>query len=149
MKSTHAAWDALIGLEKLTLDAGPAPADYTVGGTLTGGTSGKTSVVVAKLSSTVYLIKDRNGAYTDGEIISDGTNSRDCGAGYPVLSNENVVGLVADDSSLPSFIRNKLDSIQQRALLNSSYKLTKREAALIARALIALGENQPRDGGPA
>ncbi|MHC4620559.1 MAG: ubiquitin-activating E1 FCCH domain-containing protein [Planctomycetota bacterium] len=72
--------------EELTLDAGPAPADFSAGATLTGATSGKTCIVVEKVSSVLYKIKHRTGDFTDGEVISDGTNSRDCGTGYPQVA---------------------------------------------------------------
>lgn len=72
--------------ELLTIDGAPAPADFAAGATLTGATSLKTCAVVAKLTSTTYIVKSRSGAFTDGEIISDGTNSVDCGAGYPTFA---------------------------------------------------------------
>jgi hypothetical protein len=72
--------------ELLTIDSAPTPADFAAGATLTGATSLKSCVVVAKLTSTTYVVKSRNGTFTDGEVISDGTNSRDCGAGYPTFA---------------------------------------------------------------
>ena len=72
--------------ELLTIDGGPAPADFAAGATLTGATSLKTCIVVAKLTSTTYIVKSRSGAFTDGEVISDGTNSIDCGAGFPTFA---------------------------------------------------------------
>ena len=71
----------------LTIDVAPAPAEWAPGAELTGGSSGKKATVVAKLSGTTYIIKNINVAnFTDGEVISDGTNSRDCGAGFPTLA---------------------------------------------------------------
>lgn len=72
--------------ELLTIDGAPAPADFAAGAILTGGGSEETCVVVAKLTSTTYIVKSRSGAFTDGEIISDGTNSVNCGAGYPTFA---------------------------------------------------------------
>ena len=72
--------------ELLTIDDAPAPADFAAGAILTGGASEETCVVVAKLTSTTYIVKSRSGAFTDGEIISDGTNSVNCGAGYPTFA---------------------------------------------------------------
>lgn len=72
--------------ELLTIDVAPAPADFAAGATLIGATSGKTCVVVVKLTSTTYIVKARSGTFTDGEVISDGTNSRDCGAGFPTFT---------------------------------------------------------------
>lgn len=74
------------GLETLTLDVAPAPADWSAGTTITGGSSTKTAVIVSKVSSTVYMIRERSGAFTDGEILSDGTNVADQGAGYPTVT---------------------------------------------------------------
>ena len=71
----------------LTIDVAPAPAEWAPGATLTGVSSGKTATVVAKLTGTTYVIKNINVAnFTDGEVITDGTNSRDCGAGFPTLA---------------------------------------------------------------
>lgn len=139
MTNAHAAWDALVELEKLTLDSAPAPGNYTVGGTLTGGSSGKTSVVVAVISSTVYLIKDRSGDYTDGEIISDGTNSRDCGAGYPQVTHENVLGLMGADTRIPVADRYKCLAVRKSAKTNQV--LTKRALSMLGQALNKSGTN--------
>ncbi|MCX5819749.1 MAG: hypothetical protein NT047_07545 [Deltaproteobacteria bacterium] len=72
--------------ELLAIDVAPTPADFAAGATLTGATSLKTCVVVAKLTSTTYIVKSRSGTFTDGEVISDGTNSRDCGTGFPTFT---------------------------------------------------------------
>lgn len=74
----------------LTLDDAPVPAEWSADATLTGTTSGETCVVVAKVSSTVYTIKHLTGDFTDGEVISDGVNARDCGAGYPVVTTSET-----------------------------------------------------------
>lgn len=71
-----------------TIDSAPTPADFIIDSTLTGATSGATVTVVTKISSTQYVVKDKTGStFTDGEVISDGTNSRDCGAGYPAFTH--------------------------------------------------------------
>lgn len=77
---------ALVQIETLTLDAAPTPAAFSVGATLTGGTSGTTATVLEVTSDTVYVVAFTSGDWTDGEIISDGTNSRDCAAGYPTTA---------------------------------------------------------------
>lgn len=78
-------------LYTLTLDSGAAAADFVAGAVLTGATSGKTCTVVSKASSTAYTVsKTTTGNFTDGEVISDGVNSRDCGAGYPILTELEV-----------------------------------------------------------
>ncbi|MCK5611570.1 hypothetical protein KAR91_57395 [Candidatus Pacearchaeota archaeon] len=76
-------FEDLVQVFKLTIDAAPTPAAWVVGGTITGGTSGFACTVVEVLSDTVYLVTEPTGTWTDGEILSDGTNSRDTGTGFP------------------------------------------------------------------
>lgn len=69
------------------------------------------------------------------------TNSHDAwghlvGAGNAILD-------IAADTSLKTHMRNKLTTINATAVATN--RLTKREMALIGRALVALGENEPRD----
>jgi len=71
--------------ETLTIDSAPAPAEWAAGATITGATSTKTAYIEAKISSTVYTISARTGLFTDDEVLSDGTNSRDCAPGYPQI----------------------------------------------------------------
>jgi hypothetical protein len=68
---------------KLTVDTAPTPAAFAVGATLTGATSSVTCTVKRKVSDTVYFVTEPSGDWTDGEVISDGTNSVDCATGYP------------------------------------------------------------------
>jgi hypothetical protein len=76
----------LIQIETLTLDSSPAPAAFSAGATLTGGTSGTTATVLEVTSTTVYVVAYTSGDWTDGEVISDGTNSLDCATGYPTTA---------------------------------------------------------------
>lgn len=76
--------------ELLTLDSAATPADFAPGATLTGATSKNTCIVIVKLTPTTYMVKARSGVFTDGEVISDGTNSRDTGAGYPTFAAVTV-----------------------------------------------------------
>jgi hypothetical protein len=76
-------FEDLVQVFKLTIDAAPTPAAWYVGGTITGGTSGVTCTVVEVLSDTVYLVTKPTGDWTDGETLSDGTNSRVNAAGFP------------------------------------------------------------------
>lgn len=76
----------LVQIETLTLDSAPTPAAFSVGATLTGGTSGTTATVLEVTSDTVYVVAYTSGDWTDGEIISDGTNSRDCETDYPTTA---------------------------------------------------------------
>jgi hypothetical protein len=71
----------------LTLDSAPSPGDFVPGGAAVhGDTSGAGCTVVYKISPTVYLCKNMGGVFTDGEVLHDGTNSADCGTGYPQLA---------------------------------------------------------------
>jgi len=72
---------------KLTVDTAPTPAAWVVGATLTGATSAVTCTVVEPLSPTVYLVTEPSGDWTDGEVVSDGTNSVDTATGYPLSSD--------------------------------------------------------------
>lgn len=71
--------------ELLTLDVAPSTA-WSAGDTLTGALSSKTCKVVSQVSSLVYKIENRTGAFTLGESISNGTYTADQGASYPVFT---------------------------------------------------------------
>ncbi len=73
--------------ELLTLDVAPTPADFAAGATITGATSTQTCVVISKLTSTTYRVKNRTGAFTLGEVLSDGTNSANQGAANPTFTD--------------------------------------------------------------
>ncbi len=73
--------------ELLTLDVAPTPADFAAGATITGATSTRTCVIISKLTSTTYRVKNRTGAFTLGEVLSDGTNSADQGAANPTFTD--------------------------------------------------------------
>lgn len=89
MGTTYALGDCCIvatGLETLTLDVAPTPAEWAAGATITGASSGKSAKIVQKVSSKVYQIRERSGSFTLGEILSDGTNTADQGASYPTVT---------------------------------------------------------------
>ena len=79
------------GTEVLTLDVAPATA-WAVGATITGASSGKTCVIVAALTSLTYQIRARSGAFTLGEILSDGTYTADQGAAHPTVATMGYTG---------------------------------------------------------
>ena len=141
MDNTHDAWDWLVGLELLTLDVSPAPADFTVGGTVTGGTSTNTCVVVAVIDSDNYLIKDRDGDFDDGEVLSDGVNSGDQGVGFPTVAKQNVFGAVAADEGVPKYLRDKISAIQAAVIAGGSGQLTREDLGFLGQALSYLGAN--------
>ena len=85
--------------ELLILDVAPATI-WSVGNTITGATSLKTCTVVTVLTSTTYMIKDRNGAFTLGEVLSNGTFTADQGATYPIVTpGSDYVG-IANNSGI-------------------------------------------------
>lgn len=76
--------------ELLTLDVAPGGAGWAAGDTITGATSTKTCVIVEKLTTTTYTIRDRSGNFTLGEILSNGTATADQGAAYPTFAPTKV-----------------------------------------------------------
>ncbi|MCK5605400.1 hypothetical protein KAR91_26145 [Candidatus Pacearchaeota archaeon] len=89
MGTTYADGDNVIvstGVEVITLDVAPTPAAWGVGATITGALSGETAVIISQLTSLTYEIRERTGAFTLGEILSDGTNSGDQGAAFPTVA---------------------------------------------------------------
>ena len=84
-------WNCDYG-ETITLDVSPTT-DWAVGDIITGQTSGATSEVVSKTSSTVYKIKKHFGTYTVGEIIGVTGNAdklADQGAAKPTFTGTPV-----------------------------------------------------------
>ncbi|MFA5340232.1 MAG: DUF6682 family protein [Clostridia bacterium] len=79
--------------EYLTLDVAPATA-WSAGDTLTGALSTKTCKVVEKVSTYVYKVENRTGAFTLGEIISNGTYTADQGASYPIFTESESSDLI-------------------------------------------------------
>ena len=84
----------LSDIELLTLDVAPA-IPWLPGWTLTGQTSQKTCVVVQHITSLTYLVKNRSGAFTLGEVIGvTGTAAllADQGAAKPTFATAPNVG---------------------------------------------------------
>ena len=84
--------DDLTQVFRLTVDTSPSPAAFVVGATLTGVSSSVKCTVVEVLSSTVYLVTEPTGDFTDGEVIGDGTNTVDCAANYPTSLETLAMG---------------------------------------------------------
>jgi len=74
---------SLTKVQKLTVDTAPSTSVWAKGATITGATSSVTCTVIERLSDTVYLVTEPSDDFTDGETLSDGTNSVDCAVGYP------------------------------------------------------------------
>jgi len=106
----------LVRVYELTVDTAPTPAAWAAEATLTGATSGTTATVLEKVSDTVYLISEPSDDWTDGEVISDGTNSVDCDADYPESDDDvNEFGTYDYRYSLPS------DYLYKRGLVDFDY----------------------------
>jgi hypothetical protein len=71
--------------EILTLDTAPSTA-WAADDTITGATSGTTCVVLEKLSGLTYLVEQRSGAFTLGEVLSNGTYTADQSSTYPKMT---------------------------------------------------------------
>lgn len=91
MGTTYAEGDYCMvatGLEILNLDVAPA-SDWAAGDIITGQSSGETSVVISKITSLTYYVRERSGNYTLGEIIGvTGTGAKlaDQGAAHPTIT---------------------------------------------------------------
>jgi len=80
------AGEILNNSELLTLDVAPVSPYWAVGNTITGSSSGKTCVILEQLTTLTYLVKLRNGGFTVGEILSNGTTAADQGGSYPTVT---------------------------------------------------------------
>lgn len=92
-------------------------ADFTVGETVTGGTSSATATVVATSSEGDYvLVSGSSGAFTVGETITGGTSSS---TATVVLHSQSVYGhqFTAPQSSLPTYT-------VEIGFLNEAYRYT-------------------------
>lgn len=72
--------------ELLTLDVAPGGAGWAAGDTITGVSSGQTCIIVTVLTTKTYIIRSRSGAFTLGEILTNGTATADQGAAYPTFT---------------------------------------------------------------
>jgi len=72
-------------VELLTLDVAPATA-WAVGNTIHGNTSGADCVIVQVLTNKTFYVKNRTGAFTLGEIMTNGTYTADQGAANPTFA---------------------------------------------------------------
>jgi hypothetical protein len=129
----------LVRVYELTVDTVPTPAAWAAGATLTGAASAVTATVLEKISDTVYLISEPSGDWTDGEVISDGTNSVNCAAGYPLSDDDvNEFGTYDYRYSLPSdylYTRGlsdyDFDKIKYRSEREGNYLLTNQTEAYL------------------
>jgi hypothetical protein len=88
-KRGNAAWDVFV--ELMTLDVAPAGAGWAAGDTITGATSAKTCVIAEKVTALTYYVKNRTGAFTLGEELSNGTISAEQGAAHPTFAETDAL----------------------------------------------------------
>lgn len=82
---TYNDWAGLFN-EVMTLNVAPGGTGWVAGDTITGATSKKTCVIVTVLTTTTYVVKDRSGTFTLGEVLSNGTNTADQGTSNPIFN---------------------------------------------------------------
>ena len=85
--------DGITTDEILTLDVAPGGTGWAAGDMITGGTSAETCEITEVITIYTYSIKDRTGAFTLGEILSNGTNTADQGPTYPTVATEDMIWL--------------------------------------------------------
>jgi hypothetical protein len=85
----NSSWNDVI--ELMTLDVAPSGAGWAIGDTITGATSAKTCVIVERLTTLTYHVKNRSGGYTLGEILSNGTATADQGAANPTFAATDAI----------------------------------------------------------
>ncbi len=97
-RTAHITWTLKnYAPELLTLDVAPGGAGWAVGETITGNTSGKTSIIVAVLTTLTYRIKNRDGAYTLGEVLTNQTDTADQGTSFPTFAGDPFGADGSDD----------------------------------------------------
>ena len=92
-------YDSTKNQEKMQLDVAPGGAGWSVGDTITGESSGATSIITKIISTTAYIVKDRIGVYTKGEILTNGTITADQGTSYPDVRGVSLMRYIGFDES--------------------------------------------------
>lgn len=77
--------------ELLTLDVAPGGSGWSAGDTITGVTSGETCEIVSVITTLTYYISDRTGAFTLGEVLTNGTDTADQGGANPTTTSLMVI----------------------------------------------------------
>ena len=109
-RKTDNTWAAVTalndGTELLTLDVAPAT-PWLAGETVTGQTSANSALIVAVTTTTTYQISGRTGAFTLGEILTNGTVTADQGAAHPQIATLGYTGSMTwttPTDSMPSYM---------------------------------------------
>ncbi len=83
--------------ELMTLDVAPGGSGWASTDLITGALSAQTCIIVTVLSTTSYIINNRSGEFTLGEILSNGFDTADQGASYPIFTTGYyIIGSAVD-----------------------------------------------------
>ena len=77
-------------VELLTLDVAPATA-WAVGDTITGATSLQSCQILQVLTNKILYVKNRTGAFTLNEVLTNGTYTADQGAANPTVATSDIL----------------------------------------------------------
>ena len=92
--------------ELMTLDVAPGGAGWAAGDTITGQSSNQTCVVVSVLTTKTYYVRDRSGAFTLGEVLSNGVATADQGAAHPTFATGYyLIGAAAEVLGYSALVR--------------------------------------------
>lgn len=109
-RKTDNTWAAVAalndGTELLTLDVAPAT-PWLAGQTVTGQSSNKSALIVAVTTTLTYQISGRTGAFTLGEVLTNGAVTADQGAAHPQVATLGYTGNMTwttPTDSMPSYM---------------------------------------------
>ncbi|MBW2635985.1 MAG: hypothetical protein JRC86_00410 [Deltaproteobacteria bacterium] len=84
----NAGWNDVV--ELMTLDVAPPGTGWAAGNTITGATSGETCTIVERLTTLTYIVNNRSGSFTLGEVLSNGSLEADQGAANPTFAETDL-----------------------------------------------------------
>jgi hypothetical protein len=84
----NSEWNDIV--ELMTLDVAPS-GTWSKGNTITGVTSGMTCVIVQMITTKTYYVKSRTGAFTLGEVLTNGSATADQGVANPTFAVTDAV----------------------------------------------------------
>jgi len=125
--------------ETITLDVAPA-ADWEADDIITGQSSGKTCVVVAKLTALTYTVKDRTGIFTLGEVVGvTGTANKlaDQGVAKPTFSGSGYTEWKISGVAQPF---TQVTTLNDNADYKKQYTGTKQYIRTASKVLLAACE---------
>ena len=84
----NSTWNDVV--ELLTLDVAPTTA-WVVGDTIIGATSLQSCQILQVLTNKTFYIKNRTGAFTLNEVLTNGTYTADQGAANPTVATSDIL----------------------------------------------------------